>query len=103
MKVVFSNQSQWDANWKMEIDLEEICKLEGKKEDIFKGNGHGYTRKKVYPKSKVRKLFKLTIQNIYDVSGLDEIQDYLECHSKEYGKLFGELRQVRQGCYIKVI
>ena len=93
MKVVFGNQSQWDANWKMEIDLEEICKLEGKKEDIFKGNGHGYIRKKVYPKSKVRKLFKLMIQNIYDVSGLDDIQDYLECHSKEYGKLFGELRQ----------
>ena len=38
MKVVFGNQSQWDANWKMEIDLEEICKLEGKKENIFKGN-----------------------------------------------------------------
>lgn len=96
MKVVFGNQSQWDANWEMEIDLEEICKLEGKKEDIEDESYHYYRKRRgivVYPKSRVRKLFKLMIQSIYDDGGLDEIQDYLEHHSKEYGKLFGELRQ----------
>ena len=48
-------------------------------------------------KSKVRKLFKLMVQNIHNDSTLDEIQNYLKGHSKGhskgYEKLFYEIRQ----------
>ena len=34
MKVVFGNSDTWNgSNWKMEVDLSVICKLEGKKEE----------------------------------------------------------------------
>ena len=91
MKVVFGNSDTWNGhNWKMEVDLSVICKLEGKKEDV----GNSKCRYVVsYPKSKVRKLFNLMVQNIYDDNTLDEIQNYLKSHSKGYEKLFYEIRQ----------
>ena len=94
MKVVFGDSDTWNGhNWKMEVDLSMICKLEGKKEYV---TAYGDDKRKYatsYPKSKVRKLFNLMVQNIYDDNTLDEIQNYLKGHSKGYEKLFYEIRQ----------
>ena len=94
MKVVFGNSDTWNGhNWKMEVDLSVICKLEGKKEDV---TAYGDNKRRYvvsYPKSKVRKLFKLMVHNIHNDSTLDEIQNYLKGHSKWYEKLFYEIRQ----------
>lgn len=90
MKVVFGNSDTWNGhNWKMEVDLSVICKLEGKKDK----NNSKCRYVVSYPKSKVRKLFNLMVQNIYDDDTLDEIQNYLKGHSKGYEKLFYEIRQ----------
>lgn len=94
MKVVFGNSDTWNGhNWKMEVDLSVICKLEGKKEDVGNKNNSKCRYVVSYPKSKVRKLFNLMVQNIYDDNTLDEIQNYLKGHSKGYEKLFYEIRQ----------
>lgn len=88
MKVLFGSYNQWEkSGWRMEIDLDELCELEGKKE-----NDAG-KRVAAYPKSKLKKLFKLMIQNIIDENELDEIQKYLKGHSNGYEKVFCEIRQ----------
>lgn len=86
MKVIFGS-----SGWKMNIDLNAICKLEGKKEDIAECGKKKY--KLAYPKAKIKKIFKLIIQNIYEDDKLDEIQGYLKKHSKGYEKIFSETRQ----------
>lgn len=89
MKVLFGSYNQWEkSRWKMVIDLKELCELEGKKEENDAG---GYVT--AYPKSKLKRLFKLMIQNILDENELDEIQKYLKDHSKGYEKVFCEIRQ----------
>lgn len=89
MKVLFGSYNQWEkSRWKMEIDLNKLCELEGKKEENDSGK-----RVLAYPKGKLKKLFKLMIQNILDENELDEIQKYLKDHSRGYEKVFCEIRQ----------
>lgn len=89
MKVLFGSYNQWEkSRWKMEIDLKELCELEGKKEENDAGE-----RVTAYPKNKLKKLFKLMIQSIIDENELDEIQKYLKDNSKGYEKVFCEIRQ----------
>lgn len=81
----------WGDNWHMRINLSEICRSEGKKVDI---GGYNSPRKRVvdYPMSKVRAVLKLFCQHITDDCVIEDIQDYLDHHSKKYGKLFHEIR-----------
>ena len=89
MKVLFGSYNQWEKpRWKMEIDLKELCELEGKKEENDAGK-----RVMAYPKSKLKKLFKLMIQSVLDENELDKIQKYLKDNSKGYEKVFCEIRQ----------
>lgn len=89
MKVLFGSYNPWEKpRWEMVIDLKELCELEGKKEENNKGK-----RVLAYPKGKLKKLFKLMIQNILDENELDEIQKYLKDHSRGYEKVFCEIRQ----------
>ena len=89
MKVLFGSYNQWEkSRWKMKIDLNKLCELEGKKEENDSGK-----RVLAYPKGKLKKLFKLMIQNILDENELDEIQKYLKDHSRWYEKVFCEIRQ----------
>lgn len=89
MKILFGSYNPWEKpRWKMEIDLKELCELEGKKEENNAGK-----RVMAYPNGKLKKLFKLMIQNILDENELDEIQKYLKGHSNGYEKVFCEIRQ----------
>ena len=89
MKILFGSYNPWEkSRWKMEIDLKELCELEGKKEENNAGK-----RVMAYPNGKLKKLFKLMIQNILDENELDEIQKYLKDHSRGYEKVFCEIRQ----------
>lgn len=89
MKILFGSYNPWEKpKWKMAIDLKKLCELEGKKEENDSGK-----RVLAYPKSKLKKLFKLMIQSIYDENELDKIQKYLKDHSKGYEKVFCEIRQ----------
>lgn len=91
MIVKFEGSDPWKGSrWKMQVDLAEICKLEGKKETIYDGKKRYAI---VYPKSKARKLFRLMIENIHDDSILDGIEKYLKGNSDGYGKLFHEIRE----------
>ena len=89
MKILFGSYNPWEKpRWEMEIDLKELCELEGQKEENNAGK-----RVMAYPNGKLKKLFKLMIQNILDENELDEIQKYLKDHSRGYEKVFCEIRQ----------
>lgn len=93
MKVTFSNTDPWKGTrWNMEVYLHAVCQLEGKKEEITK---YGDDRRKyavVYPAVKIRKLFRLIVQNVCDFNELNRIQSYLNKNSRSYGKIFSEIR-----------
>lgn len=92
MIIKFGGSDYWKGSqWKMQVDLAEICKLEGKKETISGEKKKRYAV--VYPKSKLRKLFKLMIKNITDDSILDGVEKYLKSNSKGYWKIFHEIRE----------
>lgn len=83
------------GKWKMDIDLQGICRLEGKKETVFgtDRNWNSGVRKNItiYPKSKVKKLFKLMVDHLGG-DELDQIEKYLKDHSKTYADLFNQVR-----------
>ena len=75
----------------MTVNLEEICKTEGKKVEV--GNRAGkWVLKKEYQAQKRRKLFKLIIENNYDEI-LDDVEQYLTDNSKTFGQEFAGLRR----------
>ena len=82
----------WGDKWDMRFNLTEMCRSEGKKVDI---GGYDSPRKRViaYPMSKVRTVLKLFCQYITDDAIIEDIQNYLDHHSKKYGKLFHEIRE----------
>lgn len=75
----------------IEIDLEHLCKLEGKKELIEDSSG---VRKKVisYPIAKARKLFKLICENCSD-DEIEQVQSYFELHNKKYYQEFRKIKE----------
>lgn len=95
--IVHIENHDWDSNWKMDINLENVCKSEGKK--VPQINDSGYCTGKMvvdYPMSKVRKLFKLMVDNIQEDKELDEISAYLKQNSKSFCKVFEEIRKKRK-------
>lgn len=75
----------------MTVNLEEICKTEGKKVEVERRAGK-WVLKKEYQAQKRRKLFKLIIENNYDEI-LDDVEQYLTDNSKNFGQEFAELRR----------
>lgn len=75
----------------MTVNLEEICKTEGKKVEVENRSGK-WVLKKEYQAQKRRKLFKLIIENNYDEI-LDDVEQYLTDNSKTFGQEFAGLRR----------
>ena len=75
----------------MTVNLEEICKTEGKKVEVENRAGK-WVLKKEYQAQKRRKLFKLIIEKNYDEI-LDDVEQYLTDNSKTFGQEFAELRR----------
>ena len=75
----------------MTVNLEEICKTEGKKVEVENRAGK-WVLKTEYPAQKRRKLFKPIIENNYDEI-LDDVEQYLTDNSKTFGQEFAELRR----------
>lgn len=75
----------------MTVNLEEICKTEGKKVEVENRAGK-WVLKKEYQAQKRRKLFKLIIENNYDEI-LDDVEQYLTDNSKTFGQEFAGLRR----------
>ena len=75
----------------MTVNLEEICKTEGKKVGVENRAGK-WVLKKEYQAQKRRKLFKLIIENNYDEI-LDDVEQYMTDNSKTFGQEFAELRR----------
>ena len=75
----------------MTVNLEEICKTEGKKVEVENRAGK-WVLKKEYQAQKRRKLFKLIIENNYDEI-LDDVEQYPTDNSKTFGQEFAELRR----------
>ena len=75
----------------MTVNLEEICKTEGKKVEVENRAGK-WVLKKEYQAQKRRKLFKLIIENNYDEI-LDDAEQYLTDNSKTFGQEFAGLRR----------
>ena len=75
----------------MTVNLEEICKTEGKKVEVENRAGK-WVLKKEYQAQKRRKLFKLIIENNCDEI-LDDVEQYLTDNSKTFGQEFAGLRR----------
>ena len=75
----------------MTVNLEEICKTEGKKVEVENRAGK-WVLKTEYQAQKRRKLFKLIIENNYDEI-LDDVEQYLTDNSKTFGQEFAGLRR----------
>ena len=75
----------------MTVNLEEICKTEGKKVEVENRAGK-WVLKTEYPAQKRRKLIKLIIENNYDEI-LDDVEQYLTDNSKTFGQEFAGLRR----------
>lgn len=87
MEVRFGHSDPWTKNkWEMTIDLKAFCNLEGVKET------NPETNKKylVYPLTKVKKLFKLMVQNM-EPEELNKVQEYLNSSSKSYAAVFKQI------------
>lgn len=93
--IVEFGRHDWKENWNMKVDLEQICSLEGKKEEVENSKGK-YVYVVAYPVKKVRKLFTLMVKNIENEEKLDEIQQFLDKKSKKYAEIFKEIRQKRK-------
>ncbi len=89
----------WEfGNFEAQVDLKELCKCEGKKEETT--NSKGKLVKVVsYSKPKLRKLFKLIILGTDNDYELNKIQLYLDENSKTYGKIFSEVWDKNRGRY----
>ena len=81
----------YGASCHMTVNLEEICKTEGKKVEVENRAGK-WVLKKEYQAQKRRKLFKLIIENNYDEI-LDDVEQYLTDNSKTFGQEFAGLRR----------
>ena len=81
----------YGASCRMTVNLEEICKTEGKKVEVENRAGK-WVLKKEYQAQKRRKLFKLIIENNCDEI-LDDVEQYLTDNSKTFGQEFAELRR----------
>ena len=75
----------------MTVNLEEICKTEGKKVEVENRAGK-WVLKKEYQAQKRRKPFKLIIENNYDEI-LDDAEQYLTDNSKTFCQEFAGLRR----------
>lgn len=75
----------------MTVNLEEICKTEGRKVEVEHRAGK-WVLKTEYPAQKRRKLFKLIIENNCDEI-LDDAEQYLTEKSKTFGQEFAGLRR----------
>lgn len=94
---VHLERNTWDEHWKMDINLDAVCKTEGKKVPQVDNHGYGTGRMVAdYPIPKVKKLFKLIVDNISDEEQLDDISSYLKKNSKGFCKLFEEIRKKRK-------
>lgn len=92
--ITVKEQDTWTGRkLTMELNLTELCRMEGKKEIVPSDGKCRYKRVEIYPMSKVRKLFKTIVRFTEDYYVLDEIQEYLYDHSKKYGRVFSEVRQ----------
>ena len=90
MIIRFDNSWEY-GNFEALVDLKELCKCEGKKEETTNSKGK-WVKVVSYSKLKLRKLFKLIILDTNDDYELDKIQLYLDENSKTYGEIFSEVR-----------
>lgn len=97
MIIRFNNFWEY-GNFEALVNLKELCKCEGKREETI--NSKGKLVKVVsYSKPKLRKLFKLIVLCTYDDYELEKIQLYLDENSKSYGKIFSEVWDKNRGRY----
>ena len=81
----------YGTSGRMTVNLEEICKTEGKKVEAENRAGKCVLQKE-YQAQKRRKLFKLIIENNYEEI-LDDVEQYLTDNSKTFGQEFAGLRR----------
>ncbi len=91
MMVDIVHQGFGSPSWHMQINLQHICELEGKKADIYTDRGNFIGRRVVYPVTRVRKMLKLIFQEC-DQGTIEQVQQYLNSNSKIYGKEFEKIR-----------
>lgn len=85
---------EFDIYWTschMTVNLDEICKTEGRKVKAEYRAGKWVTKTE-YPAQKRRKLFKLIIENNCDEI-LNDVEQYLTEKSKTFGQEFAGLRR----------
>lgn len=93
--IVEFGSSDWNEHWNMKVDLNLICSMEGKKEEVKNSKGK-WVYVIAYPVKKVRKLFTLMMKYIENEEKLDEIQQFLDKKSKKYAEMFKEIRKKRK-------
>jgi hypothetical protein len=74
----------------MQINLRNICLHEKKMEDVEIKEGV-WVKRAFCSIERVRKLFKLIVQES-DQGTIEQVQHYLDFNSKEYGRIFAEIR-----------
>lgn len=77
------------------IDLKALCESENEywSDKVYGGYNHKRKGFKTYPVNKAKKMFKFILENIYDDSQLDDIQAYLDEHTKTFKNEFRKLRE----------
>lgn len=75
----------WSSdNWHMDINLEYLCKVEGKKEEV-EVKPNVWKKRVIVSKNHVKRIFKFILKNAYPEQ-IVQVQTYLNAHSNTYGK-----------------
>lgn len=89
--IILHLEKHWyPEHWDMDINLGYICSTEGKKEKVQIESGV-WKKMPVIPKSQINKIFKFILKNATDEQ-IEQVQEYLNKHSKTYGQIFKKFR-----------
>lgn len=80
----------YPEHWDMNIDLGFLCSVEDKKEETEVKPGV-WKKMPVVSKSHSNKIFRFIVKNA-EPEQIEQVQEYLNSHSKTYGAVFRKFR-----------